>query len=89
MRRAAGDSITRPRSTRNGASSVWSKRRSPATEQHRRDVQLELVDEAGPEVLLDQRSRRPQRDVEIVCSLPGGGECGLDPVGDERERGAP
>jgi hypothetical protein len=57
-----------------------------ATEQHRNDVQLELVQQSRCQVLLSDVAAAPQHDVfgagGLVCLL----ERGLDSVGDEVER---
>src|SRR5262249_28487697 len=59
----------------------------PAAEQHRRDVELELFDEAGGERLVDRVGAACDQHVEL------GGRCAARPldgrrdaVGDERER---
>src|ERR1700754_3766774 len=58
-----------------------------ATEQHRNDVQLELVQQSRCQVLLSDVAAAPQHDVlaagGLLCLL----ERGLDSVGDEVERG--
>src|SRR5205085_11720237 len=58
-----------------------------AAEQQRGDVDAQLVEEAGAEVLLDDVGAARNRDVLVARGRPSLLERRLDPVGDERERG--
>src|SRR4051812_25850549 len=53
------------------------------TEQHGHDVQLELVEEPGGQVLVDDLGAAPEHDVLTVRGLFGLLERPLDAVGDE------
>jgi predicted ester cyclase len=57
-----------------------------ATEQHRNDVQLELVQQPRGQILLDDLAAAPQHDVFGAGGLLCLFERGLDSVGDEVER---
>ena len=58
-----------------------------AAEQHRHDVELELVQQPRCQVLPTDVTAAPERHVLAVGRLPCPFERGLDPVGDEVERG--
>ena len=54
-------------------------------EQDRRDMEPELIDQAGGEVLLDDAGSSTQQDVLVTGDPPRLLEGGPDPVGDEEE----
>jgi hypothetical protein len=56
-------------------------------EQHRGDVHLELVQQPGPQVLLDDLGPTAHGHVPAGGGLPGLLQGRLDPVGDEGEGG--
>jgi len=58
-----------------------------AAEEHRDDVQLELVQQSRGQVLPGDMAAAPQHDVLAAGGLLGLLERGLDSVGDEVERG--
>src|ERR671923_1265104 len=62
---------------------------SAVPEQHRNDVELELVQEPRRQVLLNDLGAAPEPDVLTVRGLLRPRQCPLDPVGDEVERRAP
>jgi hypothetical protein len=58
------------------------------SEDDRDDVQAELVEQAGRQVLVDRAGAAGNRDVLVAGGRAGPRERGLDPVGDEVERRA-
>ena len=58
----------------------------PGPEHDRDDVEIELVEQPGRQVLLHNACAAGNRDVVVIRRRPGSLEGGLDPVGDERER---
>src|SRR5215216_4054370 len=59
-----------------------------ATEHDRDDVEVELLEQAGGEVLLDRVGAAGDQDVLLAGRRAGLLERGVDPVGDEVERRA-
>src|SRR4029453_10896615 len=59
---------------------------APAAEEHRRHVDVELVEEAGLQVLLHDRRAAAEQDVPVSGGCTRLLERALDPVGDQRER---
>jgi hypothetical protein len=57
-------------------------------EQDRDEVQLELVDQPGGQVLLDHAGASSEQHIPAARGLLGLLEGGLDAVGDEEEGGA-
>ena len=55
----------------------------PGPEQDGRDGQVQLVNEAGAEVLPDRGHAATQSDVAAACGVPGLLQRGVNPVGDE------
>jgi hypothetical protein len=62
---------------------------SAVPEQHRNDVELQLVQEPRRQVLLNDLGAAPEPDVLTVRGLLRPLQRPLDPVGDEVERRAP
>ena len=62
---------------------------SAAPEEHRSDVELELVQEPRRQVLLNNLGAAPEPDVLTVRGLLRPLQRPVDPVGDEVERRAP
>ena len=60
----------------------------PVAEDHRCDVQLQLLQEAGLQDLAQQRPPAADGDVLVAGGLPGELDSPLDTVGHERERRA-
>jgi len=58
------------------------------SEQDRDEVQLELVNQPGGQVLLDNAGAPAEQHIPAARGLPGLLERGLDPIGDEDEGGA-
>jgi hypothetical protein len=69
-------------------SPTFSSSRSPGSEGDRDDVEVELVEHPGCEVLLHRARAARDRQVLVARGRPGVIERGLDPDGDEREGGA-
>jgi hypothetical protein len=59
-----------------------------ATEQDGDEVELELIDQAGGEILLDEVGASPEEHILAAHGVPRLLERGLDPIGDEDEGGA-
>jgi hypothetical protein len=57
-------------------------------QEHRNDVQLKLVEQPRPQVLLGDARAARERDVLVAGGRPGLVERGLDALRDERERRA-
>ena len=80
-----GASIVRSSSSfRSGPDAVEEAR--AAAKQHRDDVQLQLVDESGRQVLVDDVGAAADEDVLVAGGLPRLLQGGLDAIGDEGER---
>ena len=56
-----------------------------SAQEDRRDVQLQLVDQTGRQVLVDDVGAAADEDVLVAGGLPRSLQGGLDPIGDERE----
>jgi hypothetical protein len=54
-------------------------------EHQRSDVQPQLVDQPGGQVLVDRGRAAGDRDIRVPGRHPGAVQCGHRPVGDERE----
>src|SRR5690606_846561 len=60
----------------------------PAPQQHRHQGDVDLVEEPGPQVLLDDAGSAADRHVLVARGGAGLVQGGLDPVGNEGERRA-
>src|SRR5215208_2658820 len=58
-----------------------------SAQEDRRDVQLQLVDQTGRQVLVDDVGAPADEDVLVACGIPRSLQGRLDAIGDEGEGG--